>query len=165
MCISAQAWQGSGVDLLWPHSCPCACASTVWLKNLVLLILNHNGVYIIELMQVILRYKSILRSFAFSFPCWLNGSSPKVVKYYCLHVCSFGLSCERHSHFSLEVCLCIEVHLIFLFMNLDSKYLHIKSSVCPNPWLLDIRLASFNWVEEWYSHQLHTCLSGNQKEV
>jgi len=145
MCVSAKAWQqGDGADLLWPRSWSCACACTAWLRNLALLILNYNGVYIIELMQVILRYKMILRYSDFSFPVdelvhLLKLLNTTIYRFVALliHVLEGG----RHSHFSLEVCLCIEVHLIFLFINVDSKYLCIKNSGCPNPWLLDIRVA------------------------
>lgn len=55
------------------------------------------------------------------------------------HALEDGRSC-----FSLEVFLCVEVHMVFLFINLDSKYIRIKSSICSNPWLLDIHLTSLN---------------------
>lgn len=48
-----------------------------------------------------------------------------------------ALEGKRHSHFPLEIRLCVEAHVIFLFINLDSKNLMKKSSACPNPWLLD----------------------------
>lgn len=146
MYICTQAWQqGSGADVPWPCSWP--CASTVWLKNLVLLILSHNGVYIIDLMQVILGHKRILRSSVFSFPVGEMVHLLKLLNttvYRFVALLTHALEGERHSHFSLEVRLCIEVHLIFLFINLNSKYLHIKSCACPNPLLLDIHLASLN---------------------
>lgn len=105
------------------------------------------GVYIIELMQVILRYKRILRSSAFSFPGDEMVNLLKLLNttvYRFVALVTHALEGERHSHFSLEVCVCTEICLIFLFINLDSKYLRIKSSACPNPWLLDIHLDSLN---------------------
>lgn len=38
----------------------------------------------------------------------------------------YALDSRMHSHFSLEIRLCIEVHVIFLFINLDSKNLMYK---------------------------------------
>lgn len=120
-------------------------------ENIILLILSHNCVYVTELMQVILRQKRILRSSAFSFPV---GEMVHLLKLLNTTVHRFvallahALDDEGRSCFSPKSMSVHEVHVVFLFINLDSKYICIKSSAFSNPWLLDIHLTSRNSGEE-----------------
>lgn len=111
--------------------------------------------------QVILSCKVIVRVSAVS-SCWWNISSAEVVKYSVYWVVMHALEGKRHSHFSLEICLCLEVHVIFLFINLGSKNLMKKSSACPNPWLLDT--ICFLELSGTTLHPLNTWLAGYQRE-
>lgn len=101
--------------------------------------------------QVTLGCKVIVRVSAVS-SCWWNGSSPKVVKYSVYWMVMHALEDERHFHFSIEICLCIEVHMIFLFINLDSKNLMYKEFCLSKFLAARYHLASLNWVEQRYTH-------------